>query len=332
MEMDDTASQFLMRHLGRYDAVLPLAGYASTRQYFRVRRQHDSVILCRDPEFIESPEGEYAFLIMHKLLSDAAVPVPAVLAGERASGLLILEDLGDGLLDSVSPGMNDAEREKVYDRIMDALVRLQGIKGTSPVPFGLSFDREKLMFEFNFFIEHGLCGFFGQELTDADRKTLNSEFMAIAEKLQAPEQFVLNHRDFHSRNIIIRDGLPFFIDFQHARTGLPQYDLASLLYDDYVPRREESAERRYRYYYRQSLEAKLHRMDPEEFRLYFDLQAFQRVVKALGTFGYQVTVRRNAFYRAYAASTMQFLPAIAGRCDAVKGAFSIIGRIFEAVQ
>lgn len=80
---------------------------------------------------------------------------------------------------------------------------------------------------------------------------LRREFEAITETLVQPEHFVLNHRDFHSRNIMIRNGKPVLIDFQDARMGLPQYDAVSLIRDSYTDLDNELAEELKTRHYRQ---------------------------------------------------------------------------------
>ena len=173
------------------------------------------------------------------------------------------------------------------------------IRGKGGVPFSLSFDVEKLMFEFDFFMEHALAGYFrapaGTDLTRPLRTAVPDDSGGI---LYRPELFVLNHRDYHSRNIILCNDVPYIIDFQDARMGLPQYDAVSLLRDSYVTLAPVLFEWLKNFYYEGSREVGIHAMGRDEFDYYFDLMAFQRNVKALGTFGYQVTARGNHAVRA----------------------------------
>ncbi|MBN1534576.1 MAG: phosphotransferase [Spirochaetes bacterium] len=330
MKPDGAASSFLIRHLGAAPEMKPLAGYASTRQYFRVAHRGLTRILCRDPEFTESPEGAYPFLLVHRLFADAGVPVPAVIAAERDSGFLLLEDLGDRLLDGYLPTLSGDGAESLYRHILSLLAGIQSIRGSDPIPFGLAFDAEKLMYEFDFFTEHALMGFFGARLSDRDRRSLRAEFLRIATMLDRPELFVLNHRDFHSRNIIVRDQRPHIIDFQHARMGLPQYDLASLLRDDYVRLDDAFAGRLMEEYRLMAFERGIHHMSGDEFAHLFHLMAFQRSVKALGTFGFQITKRGNEFYRRYVKGTMGYLSPAVSRAGELAGAFGLMAPIFEA--
>ena len=126
--------------------------------------------------------------------------------------------------------------------------------------------------------------------------------------LYRPELFVLNHRDYHSRNILIRNSKPFIIDFQDARMGLPQYDAASLLRDSYLILDEYILQELKKYHFDRLIEMGYHKMTREEYDSFFDLMAFQRNIKALGTFGYQVTACDNHIYKQFIGPTLQYLP------------------------
>ncbi len=76
-------------------------------------------------------------------------------------------------------------------------------------------------------------GYRGAQLSDADREALRAEFRPIIDEL-AGEPRVLCHRDYHSRNLMMHEGLLYMIDFQDARMGPDTYDLVSLLRDSYV--------------------------------------------------------------------------------------------------
>ena len=235
---------------------------------------------------------------MHRLL-EGRVPVPAIFAMDNRRGLFLLQDLGDDLVEYVVPLQDDGVTERLYRSCLENLFAIQRIRGKGGVPFSLSFDVAKLMYEFDFFMEHALAAYFRVPAGGPDRASLRAAFLSIAEALYRPELFVLNHRDYHSRNLILFNGVPYVIDFQDARMGLPQYDAVSLLRDSYVTLGPGMFGRLKTFYYEGSREAGIHAMGRDEFDHYFDLMAFQRNVKALGTFGYQVTARGNPRYERY---------------------------------
>jgi aminoglycoside/choline kinase family phosphotransferase len=116
---------------------------------------------------------------------------------------------------------------------------------------------------------------------------------------------VLCHRDYHSRNLMVRDGELHIIDFQDARMGPDTYDLVSLLRDSYMDITEGEADDLIAYFL--ALKAGTPAERPEaEFRRRFDVMALQRNLKALGTFGYQTITRRNPVYIQYIPRTLRY--------------------------
>ena len=119
----------------------------------------------------------------------------------------------------------------------------------------------------------------------------------------AAEPRVLCHRDYHSRNLMLHEGQLFIIDFQDARMGPDTYDLVSLLRDSYVDLPEQTVDELIAYFLALKGESGAQR----DFRQRFDLMALQRNLKALGTFGYQTTARRNPVYIQYIPRTLRYV-------------------------
>lgn len=323
IQVDDDIRSFLAGTMGSFTAVEPLAGDASTRRYWRVRADGRTCVLCKDPGFINGPDTGYPFLVVYNLLK-GSVPVPEVLAMDSGPGLFLLQDLGDDLLEYLCPLSGEQAVRRLYQSSIENLFSIQMIRGKGSVPFSLSFDVEKLMFEFDFFIEHALDGYFRAGLAAHDREELRSAFLDIADALYRPGLFVLNHRDYHSRNLIVFNDIPYVIDFQDARMGLPQYDAVSLLRDSYITLPDEIFEYLKNYYYEGGKEMDIHSMGRDEFNYYFDLMAFQRNVKALGTFGYQVSAKGNARYERYIRPTADYLGDYAERQDKLGRAWRVL--------
>lgn len=289
-----------------------IKGDASNRQYFRVTGTHGTSIVCADPAFSATAPENYPFLIVRDLFEKHVIRVPAQLGMIHEHGLLRLEDCGDLMLQDEVPLLARERLMARYRQIIELLVRIQSIRPgedapNTAIPFSLSFDEEKLMFEFDFFIEHALNGYFNGRLDSRAITALRQEFLAITDSLVLPEHFVLNHRDFHSRNIMLFGDEPVIIDFQDARLGLPQYDAVSLLRDSYVRLELEVVEELKRYHFEQLVQHKLTTMDEAEYLRLFDLMAFQRNVKAVGTFCYQTTVVGNRAFEPSIEATLAYL-------------------------
>src|SRR5689334_16466892 len=111
--------------------------------------------------------------------------------------------------------------------------------------------------------------------------------------------------DYHSRNLMLTEDSLYIIDFQDARMGPDTYDLASLLRDSYVDITDRDLDELIAYFIALSGRARDRRAD--EFRRRFDVMALQRNLKALGTFGYQTTTRRNPVYIQYIPRTLRYV-------------------------
>ena len=250
-------------------------------------------------EYDDAKRPENARYASHaRLLAEAGVPVPRVLADVPAQKALALEDIdGDSLEDRAN--RRGADLVKLYAPVVKALRTLHE-KGTElalaqDVKLEPSFGPELYAWERDLFENFCVKERFGY---DALPKDVRAELEMVAEELQR-QRPVLVHRDFQSSNVLYRaDGTFAFIDFQGMRLGAAAYDLASLLYDPYVPLDEKSR-------------AALARLYPVE-KLAFG--AVQRLVQALGAFGRLASVGQPQFGR-HVAPALQNLLAAADEAD-----------------
>ena len=290
--------------------VVPLTGDASDRRYFRVLLRPDdgdasSQVLAVHPGSVDV--GALPFVNVAALLSTMPVPVPRILGHSNELGIMALQDLGDVTLQAHLGAAPPAEHAALYREAVTHVATLQrrGAELASPefVPYGIAFDVEKLTWELQFFAKHFLEAYRGAALAPPEREALAEEFAAIADEL-ASDPRVLCHRDYHSRNLMLHEGVLHLIDFQDARMGPDTYDLASLLRDSYVEFSEERVEELIAFFM-----ALRGITDAAEFRRRFDLMALQRNLKALGTFGYQAATRGNTVYIQYIPRTLSYARA-----------------------
>lgn len=320
----DMIRGFCLEALGGFDSCEKLAGDASTREYYRVYNRDDSFIVSHDPSFAGMSLESYPYYQVYNLFLKLGIPVPRVRRFEPRRGLLLIEDAGDLLLEEHFEKSGPAAAAPVYVKLIDILIDIQRIPRDGSIPFTLSFDVEKLMFEFGFFIEHALLGYFRARLSPAVKSELERAFFRVSESLQRKDLFVLNHRDYHSRNVMLVDDDIFIIDFQDARLGLPHYDLVSLLRDAYVGLNDDLFHQLKERYYEKSRAVGVHALGADEFDRYFDLSGFQRNVKAMGTFGFQVKARGKKLYEKYLFRALGYLPAYAERNRDLAAATKII--------
>jgi|SRR5215204_258001 len=288
--------------------VVPLTGDASDRRYFRVMLPDSpSIVLALNATAFDF--DTLPFVNVARLLAEMPVPIPRVLGHADDLGVLALEDLGDVTLQAHLGAATAAEHAALYRQSVALIATLQrrGAELASPdyLPYSVAFDVEKLTWEMDFFIKHFLEAYRGVLLAADARQALRTELAALVEDL-ASEPRVLCHRDYHSRNLMLHDGRLYIIDFQDARMGPDTYDLVSLLRDSYVDLPDQTVDELLAYFLALKGE-KGESGGEEDFRHRFDLMALQRNLKALGTFGYQTTARRNPVYIQYIPRTLRYV-------------------------
>jgi N-acetylmuramate 1-kinase len=234
------------------------------------------------------------------------IPVPRIIDEAADLGILALEDLGDVTLQAHLGVASPGEMEALYAQAVDYLITLQRrgseLEDASYLPYTLAFDEDKLTWEMHFFVRYFLEAYRGIEMSAAVGQGLTAELAAIVRELAA-EPRVLCHRDYHSRNLMLHDGQLYIIDFQDARMGPDTYDLVSLLRDSYVDLPEHTVAELIAYF----LALKGQNDAEPAFRSRFALMALQRNLKALGTFGFQTTARRNPVYIQYIPRTLRYV-------------------------
>jgi aminoglycoside/choline kinase family phosphotransferase len=284
--------------------VVPLTPDASDRRYFRILfPDAPSIVLS----LYSTPFDvtTLPFVNVATLMARMPVPIPAVLGHADDLGILALQDLGDVTLQAHLGAATPAQHAALYRQsvALIATVQRRGEELESPefLPYGISFDVEKLTWELDFFTKHFLEAYRGVTLADDQRAALRQEFAAVVEELAA-EPRVLCHRDYHSRNLMLHEGQLYMIDFQDARMGPDTYDLVSLLRDSYVDLTDQTVDELIAYFL-----ALKGRPDDPDFRRRFNVMALQRNLKALGTFGYQTTARRNPVYIQYIPRTLRYV-------------------------
>jgi aminoglycoside/choline kinase family phosphotransferase len=299
-----------LRHTGLAGArIVSLTPDASDRRYVRVIPPHrPSQVLAVYPGPIEY--AQMPFALMATLLQAMPVPVPRVLGHNDALGIVAQEDLGDVTLQAHLATATAAGARALYEDAVTIIATLQR-RGTelatpAPVPYGLAFDVPKLTFELDFFVTHFLEGHRRVALAARERTALGDEFAALASELSG-EPRVVCHRDYHSRNLMVLDGRLGVIDFQDARLGPDTYDLASLLRDSYVELASAEVDALIARFLSLDRGPLGDTGDAARFRERFDTMAVQRNVKALGTFGYQASVRGNTAYLGVVPRTLGYL-------------------------
>lgn len=298
--------EVLMRKTEGLTLMTKLLGDASTRVFLRLffESGNTAIAMCYPRESISEAS---VFVEIQDYLSELNLPVPSVLAGFDHLGILILDDLGDNLLETAISDSDPTSKYEMYEKAVDLIVEMIHASASSPSrcsAHSLAFDFDKLSFEMDFFIKHFVSGFLGVDLDSRTEKELRESLYVLCRTLaQEPRFFV--HRDYHARNIMVHNEKLFMIDFQDARMGPIQYDLASLLRDSYVTLDKVLIHSLVQRFFEATCD--LSGLCFQSFRSVFDMMSLQRNVKALGTFGYQTTVRRTDRYRSSIDRTISYI-------------------------
>jgi hypothetical protein len=301
-----------LRHAGLPPAtpLERLAGDASDRRFVRVDPPGAPSCVLVVHEGAIDPET-LPLIRVAELFRKLPVPVPAIRSAHGDLGIVVVEDLGDTMLEDAAASAPAVERGTRYREAVEIIAAIQQggrrLAASEAGPFGLAFDVAKLTQELSFFVEHFVVGLRARTLGTRTRRALDDECRALASDMAA-EPRVLCHRDFHSRNLMLHRNRLCVIDFQDARMGPDTYDLVSLLRDAYVELEATEVELLLDHY-----QAIAGVRDGAALRRRFVRTTVQRSLKALGTFGYQITVRGNERYREAIPRTLSYARDAIGR-------------------
>ena len=295
-------------------SILPLEGDGSQRQMFRlVGESIETAIGVVGPD----REENRAFLSFTEAFRSIGLPVPEIYGYDEKAGLYLEEDLGETtLFDALSLARKEEPDAAfptaivpVYRRILELLPRFQ-VQGGKAVDYSVAypraaFDRQSILWDLNYFKYH----FLKLAHVPFNEARLEKDFRRFATFLLGADTRHFLYRDFQSRNIMLRDGEPWFIDYQGGRRGALQYDVASLLYDPKAGVPEELREELLDHYLDQ-LDTLLPRVDRVRFRQHFRGYVLVRIMQAMGAYGYRGFFERKARFLQsvpYAARNLQFI-------------------------
>ncbi|MFP4623833.1 MAG: phosphotransferase [Gemmatimonadota bacterium] len=233
-----------------------------------------------------------AFFSYSRALREAGFAVPELYAVDEPAGIWLSEDLGDTtLFDALvqararEPGPFPESMVAVYRRVLRELPRLQ-VEGGKRIDFGVAyprgaFDKQSIRWDLNYFKYH----FLKLAHVPFNEQRLEHDFGTLTWYLLQADASHFLYRDFQSRNIMLREGEPWFIDYQGGRRGALHYDVASLLYDAKASIPEPMRDRLLDHYL-DALEEMVE-VDRPMFRERYRGYVIVRVLQALGAYGYR---------------------------------------------
>lgn len=276
--------------------LVPIAESGSSRKYYRIVTETGSVI----GTYSDNTEENEAFITFSRHFFEKRLNVPEVLAISGDRCCYIQSDFGD---DNLFAHVQKALKGKGYDDELVQLYKLtlkhlvgfqcighQGLDYSKAYP-SACFDRHAIIDDLNYFKYYFVKPH--QEIVFNETR-LNHDFEAFADFVsQAPNDFFM-YRDFQSRNIMLKDGNPYFIDFQGGRRGPLPYDVVSLLYQvkAQMPQaiRDQLIE-----YYKDEL-AQFVSNEASQFDTFFSYFVYLRLMQVLGAYGFRGLIQKKSHF------------------------------------
>jgi aminoglycoside/choline kinase family phosphotransferase/GTP:adenosylcobinamide-phosphate guanylyltransferase len=287
-----------------------LSGDGSDRRWYRLSDGSRSLVMAdHGIRGSEATQEVDAFVAIGKHLKSSGVPVPEIFSYDTFSGLVFMEDAGDQSLQETVLKTEGSEAAiiELYRPVIRQLVNMS-ISGATEFQTDWTwqtavYDRELILEkECRYFIDAFLQNYLGQPVGfDA----LAEDFDRLASQVGKNSTTGFMHRDMQSRNVMIKDGDIFFIDFQGGRIGPLEYDLASLLIDPYVNLPETARSLllddcvQHLSYQRD--------IDPDRFRTGFRYCCLTRNLQILGAFGFLSRVKGKTYFEAYIPAAVKTL-------------------------
>ncbi len=266
-------------------AFLPVSG--SYRKYYRLKNGQHSVIGV----FNEVRDENEAFFSFSKEFVMHGLPVPTVHAIDQSRKFYLLSDLGDLTLFNYLSGIRKDDTDfpeeviRIYKKVIGFLPVFQ-VEAGKKLDYSKcyprkAFDGQSMMWDLNYFKYY----FLKLAKVPFDEQKLEDDFHALIQFLQRAGADYFMYRDFQSRNVMLLQGDPWFIDYQGGRKGPLQYDIASLLYDAKASIPEPVREFLLKYYL-DVLENYIP-VDRSTFNQYYYCFVLIRILQALGAYGFR---------------------------------------------
>jgi aminoglycoside/choline kinase family phosphotransferase len=272
--------------------VLPKSG--SDRIYCRMIKEDFSVLGVWNPSRKEND----AFTGFASKFNEIGLRVPRVFKYLPDEMVYLTEDLGDVDLwlwiqerRKENSAESEARVEEMYRSILKELTRFQ-FEADSVIDYELAyprkkFDRNSVMWDLNYF----KYMFLKLSGTSFNEQLLEKDFRKLAATIEKVKTTGFLYRDFQSRNVMVKGGIPWFIDFQGGRKGAPYYDVASMLLDPYIELGRDLHDRLLDYYF--EITSDKLKTDHNTFKKEYLVFGTVRLLQALGAYGFRGLYERK---------------------------------------
>ena len=259
-------------------------------------------------------EENMAFLEFSRHFRRHGLPVPEIYGEDLNRGAYLEEDLGDTtlfeFLSKNRSGENIAPQAvEAYRKVVAVLPRFQ-VEAGRDLNYDVcyprdSFDRQSIDWDLNYFKYY----FLRLAGIPFNEQALQDDFDRLANFLLTADRNYFMYRDFQSRNVMLRDGQPFFLDYQGGRRGALQYDIASLLYDAKADLPPQLRQQLLDLYIERF--SSLIQVEREAFLYHYYAYVYVRILQALGAYGFRGFYERKPHFLQsvpYALKNLRWLP------------------------
>ncbi|TDL99725.1 MAG: hypothetical protein C4K58_00250 [Flavobacteriaceae bacterium] len=291
--MDQSHLDFINKHFPKADSPIGLTGAGSDRKYFRFLAQGKSYILTLS----ENTKENQSFFYFASQFEKHQIPSPRVLFISQDQKAYIQEDLGSHDLFSFLMDKNAQQKEllelfkKSISELIKAQSRLAKDFDYSNCYDFQSFSKELVLHDLFYFKNY----FLDRSPLEYSRYTLTQEFLDLSKKVASFEQMGFMFRDFQSRNIMIKDQNPYFIDFQGGMKGPGVYDLISLIWQAKAGLSTEFKEKCI-LHYREERKNQGVEIPQLEFNRQYQICLLLRLLQVLGAYGLRGLVENKPHF------------------------------------
>jgi len=302
--------ELYIKHFGDTPSqIVPLRSDGSDRKIYRIFSQQNTSnaksLTTSIPKTLigiigNNREENEAFIHFSRHFKKHNLRVPEIYSQNLDKGVYIEEDLGD---DTLFNWMMDIRRDRgfiddiktMYETVVKDLPNFQ-IKAGLSIDYSFAyqhteFARESMSWDLHYFKHRFLNYFYKSKI---DHTKLEIDFNILINYLMEESRDYFLYRDFQSRNVMIKNNTPYYIDYQSGRKGALQYDLASLLYDAKADLPQAFRESLLEIYITET--NKYLNLDIDKFKEYFYAFSIIRIMQALGAYGYLSAVKGKTHF------------------------------------
>ncbi len=286
-------------------SALPISG--SDRRYFRITGSNNKTTIATINQNVAENNTYFYFT---ELFRKHGINVPEVLRTSKDRRAYLQQDVGHtSLFDMLLEEGQTDKVKKLYKASLDQLAKVQWVAGRE-TDFNQcfstkQFNEEAIMADLLYFKYY----FADLQKIHYDRATLMDEMQRWSREIGRMQPLTLMYRDFQSRNIMVQDGKPYFIDYQGAMQGPPQYDVASLLWQAKAQLSEAWKEELLTSYITSVNALPTPRVEEVYFRKGYAQIVLLRLLQVLGAYGFRGLLERKPHFVSSIAPALKNLSA-----------------------